>query len=90
MAPRDVVIYTTMFCPYCHNAKALLKRKGVAFKEIAVDGNRAARREMSERADGRTSVPQIFIDDDHIGGCDDLYALEEAGTLDAVLPARVV
>ena len=89
MAAREVVIYTTMFCPYCHNAKALLTRKGVAFKEIAVDGDRVARQVMSARAGGATSVPQIFFDDSHVGGCDDLYALESAGTLDAMLPAAV-
>ena len=85
MAAPEVVIYTTMFCPYCHAAKALLKRKNVAFREIKVDGNREARRTMSERAGGRTSVPQIFIADDHIGGCDDLHALDASGTLEAKL-----
>ena len=89
MAAREVVIYTTMFCPYCHSAKALLAKKGVAFTEIAVDGQREARRAMSERAGGRTSVPQIFIGDAHVGGCDDLHALEGAGELDALLRAPV-
>ena len=74
MASPEVVIYTTMFCPYCHSAKALLKRKGVAFQEIKVDGNRAARRALSERAGGRTSVPQIFIAGEHVGGSDELHA----------------
>ena len=85
MASRDVVIYTTMFCPYCHSAKALLARKGVAFEEIKVDGDRAARQAMSTRSGGRTSVPQIFIGGRHLGGCDDLRALDEAGELDALL-----
>ena len=88
MAAREVVIYTTMFCPYCHSAKALLAKKGIAFKEIAVDGQREARRVMSERAGGRTSVPQIFIGDEHVGGCDDLHALDRAGQLDAMLQAQ--
>ena len=87
MTPREVVIYTTMFCPYCHSAKALLAKKGVAYQEIAVDGQREARRAMSERAGGRTSVPQVFIDGEHVGGCDDLHALDEAGELDAMLQA---
>ena len=85
MAKNDVVVYTTMFCPYCHAAKALLARKGVAFREIAVDGDRGARQAMSARAGGRTSVPQIFIGARHIGGSDDLHALESAGKLDTLL-----
>ena len=89
MAAREVVIYTTMFCPYCHDAKALLARKGVAYKEIPVDGDRAARQAMSARAGGATSVPQIFFDETHVGGCDDLHALENAGALDAMLPVAV-
>ena len=83
MPPVD--IYTTPFCPYCHDAKALLKKKNVAFKEIDVSGDRAARTTMTERAHGRTTVPQIFIGSTHVGGCDDLYALEEAGKLDPLL-----
>ena len=88
MSLGEVVIYTTMFCPYCHSAKALLEKKGIAYKEIAVAGQRAARKAMTDLAGGRTSVPQIFIDGRHVGGCDDLYALDQAGTLDAVLRAR--
>lgn len=88
MAAPDVVIYTTMFCPYCHAAKALLARKGVAYEEIKVDGDRAGRRLMAERAGGRTSVPQIFIGERHVGGCDDLHALEQAGKLDQLLTAK--
>ncbi len=85
MASQEVVIYTTMFCPYCHSAKELLAKKGVAFHEIKIDGDRNARRAMSERATGRSSVPQIFVGDQHIGGCDDLYALDSAGKLDPLL-----
>ncbi len=84
----DVVIYTTRYCPYCDAAKALLARKGILFKEIDVSGDREGRRKMSERADGRTTVPQIFVGATHVGGCDDLYDLEHAGELDALLVAR--
>ena len=80
-----VEIYTTAFCPYCGWAKELLNKKGVTFKEIDVGGNSALRAEMSARADGRTTVPQIFVGMTHVGGCDDLYALEEAGQLDPLL-----
>lgn len=83
MAP--VEIYTTAFCPYCGWAKELLNKKGVAFKEIDVGGNSALRAQMSTRSSGRTTVPQIFIGATHVGGCDDLYALEEAGKLDPLL-----
>lgn len=89
MAKRDVVIYTTMFCSYCHSALMLLKKKGVEFQEIPVDGDRAARQAMSERAGGATSVPQIFIGDAPIGGRDELYALEASGELDALLHESV-
>ncbi|MDF2620144.1 MAG: glutaredoxin 3 [Xanthobacteraceae bacterium] len=81
----QIEIYTTYTCPYCHAAKDLLKRKGVGFSEINVTGDPVMRSTMSSRANGRTSVPQIFIDGRHVGGCDDLYALEEAGELDALL-----
>jgi glutaredoxin 3 len=81
----EVVIYTTRYCPYCHAAKALLDRKGVAFSEIDVSGDRAGRQNMIERAQGQTTVPQIFIGATHVGGCDDLYALEDAGKLEALL-----
>ncbi len=84
----EVVIYTTMFCPYCARAKALLDKKGVAFEEISVDFDPALRAEMARRAEGRTTVPQIFIDGAPIGGSDDLYALERAGKLDALLGAE--
>lgn len=80
-----VEIYTTQVCPYCVRAKDLLKRKGVTPTEIRVDTGDAARDLMLERAHGRRTVPQIFIDGVHVGGCDDLYALESAGKLDGML-----
>ncbi len=82
-----VEIYTTRWCPYCHMAKALLKRKGVSFTEIDASGS-AVRRAMIERAQGRTTVPQIFIGPVHIGGCDDLHALDDAGKLDPLLASE--
>lgn len=83
----EVTIYTTMLCPYCHRAKDLLGRKGVAFNEINVGMDADKRNEMIQRAGGRTSVPQIFIDGTHVGGCDDLHALDRAGKLDPMLAA---
>jgi glutaredoxin 3 len=80
-----VEIYSTLFCPYCSRAKSLLERKGVAFINIDVIEDPSKRDEMVERARGRTSVPQIFIDGEHIGGCDELHALDRAGKLDAKL-----
>lgn len=80
-----VVIYTTMFCPYCHAAKRLLQEKGVVFQEIDVTMDPAERGRMRERAGGRNSVPQIFIDEKHVGGCDELHALERQGRLDDLL-----
>ena len=81
-----VEIYTWRSCPYCIRAKQLLDRKGVVYTEYAIDGDEAAREAMAARGnDGRRSVPQIFIDDSHVGGCDDLHALERAGRLDALL-----
>lgn len=82
-----VEMYTTRYCPYCTSAKALLKRKGVAFKEIDLAGNWELRDEMIQRANGRTTVPQIFIGKVHVGGCDDLHALDRAGKLDPMLAA---
>ncbi|WP_217475905.1 glutaredoxin 3 [Stutzerimonas stutzeri] len=81
-----VVIYTTAWCPYCIRAKNLLDHKGVSYEEIPVDGKPALRSEMAAKA-GRTSVPQIWIGDAHVGGCDELHALERAGRLDALLQA---
>ena len=82
-----VTIYTTMMCPYCFRAKALLKDKGVEFKEIDVGMDPDLRDEMTKRANGGYTVPQIFIGDTHVGGCDDLYALDRAGKLDPLLVA---
>ncbi len=80
-----IELYTTPSCPYCHAAKDLLRRKGVNFKEINVMGDPAKREEMVARANGRMTVPQIFIDATHVGGCDDLYDLEHEGKLDPLL-----
>jgi len=80
-----IVVYTTPFCSYCVSAKALLRRKGIDFTEINVAGAPDRRAEMVERANGLTTVPQIFIGSDHVGGCDELYALDGAGRLDALL-----
>lgn len=80
-----VEIYTWSTCPFCIRAKGLLKEKNVDFIEYCIDGDRTEKQKMSERANGRTSVPQIFINDKHIGGCDDIYALERAGELDSLL-----
>jgi glutaredoxin 3 len=82
-----IEIYTTPTCPYCVAAKRLLTQKGATFEEISVAGDPAGRRVMSERANGRTTVPQIFIDGRHIGGCDDLHALDGEGRLDPLLAA---
>ncbi len=82
-----IEIYTSPSCPYCHRAKALLARKGAAFAETDVGGDPAARAAMIARAAGRRTVPQIFINDRHIGGCDDLHALDAAGGLDPLLAA---
>jgi glutaredoxin 3 len=83
-----VEIYTTLFCPYCARAKALLEKKGVTYENIDVIEQPDRRQEMLQRAGGRTSVPQIFIDDEHIGGSDELVALDRAGKLDAKLGLR--
>jgi glutaredoxin 3 len=80
-----VEIYSTLFCPYCARAKSLLAKKGVRFENIDVIEEASRREEMVQRAGGRTSVPQIFIDDRHIGGSDELYALDRAGKLDPLL-----
>jgi glutaredoxin 3 len=85
MNMKTVEIYTTQTCPYCIRAKSLLKKKGATFKEIDVGANPGLRVAMTERAAGRRSVPQIFINSVHVGGCDDLHALEESGKLDALL-----
>ncbi len=81
----NVEIYTSLLCGYCYRAKQLLERKGVTFTEYDLMAQPGRRREMLERASGRTSVPQIFIDGQHIGGCDDLFELESRGGLDPML-----
>jgi len=78
-------MYCTATCPYCIRAQRLLQNKGVAFDQVRVDLEPERREEMVQRAGGRTSVPQIFIDERHIGGCDELHALERAGELDSLL-----
>ena len=82
---KPVRIYTTPICPYCARAKALLKKKGAAFEEVDVFTDADARAEMEAKAEGCKTVPQIFVGDVHVGGCDDLYALESDGKLDPLL-----
>lgn len=82
-----ITIYTTAFCPYCMMAKRLLTGKNVVFDEIPVDGKPAEREALRMKASGATTVPQIWIGEHHVGGCDELYALERAGELDALLQA---
>ncbi len=77
---KDVIIYTTKTCPYCYKAKSLLKSFDIPYKEVSVDFNSKLRAEMASKA-GKTSVPQIWFGEDHIGGCDDLHALHSAGNL---------
>ncbi|WP_419905917.1 glutaredoxin 3 [Kiloniella sp.] len=84
----EVVVYSSMLCPYCIRAKKLLKAKGVEFDEIDIMMQPRRKPEMMEKAGGRTSVPQIFIDGEHVGGCDELMALESTGRLDAKLETR--
>lgn len=81
-----VVIYTSSTCGYCYRAKQLLRKKGVDFEEVSVDFHPELRKEMTQKS-GRSLVPQIWINDQHVGGCDDLYALEQRGLLDALLHA---
>ncbi len=83
----QIDIYTTRYCPYCVRAKALLTRKGAAYTEIDVSGDADKRQEMIQRANGRMTVPQIFIGATHVGGSDELHALESAGKLDPLLAA---
>ena len=80
-----IEIYTTSICPFCHAAKKLLNQKGASFSEISLTAEPHLRERMVDRANGSCSVPQIFIDDTHIGGCDDLYALDAKGGLDPLL-----
>lgn len=83
----QVTIYTKPFCPYCVRAVSLLEKKGVAFTEIEAAFDPAKRQEMMQRSNGRATFPQIFIGDEHIGGCDDILALERDGKLDTLLAA---
>lgn len=84
---KAVEIYTSPLCGYCHAAKRLLKEKGVSFSEVNVLAQPGRKAEMIKRANGGRTVPQIFVGDTHVGGCDDLYALERAGKLDPLLAA---
>lgn len=81
----NVEIYTWAMCPFCLRAKHLLSSKGITFTEYGIDGDEAARAKMAERSQGRRSVPQIFIDGQHIGGCDDIHDLDAQGKLDGLL-----
>ncbi len=83
----NIEIYTWSRCPFCIRAKALLDRKGAEYTEYCIDGDEAARDKMAERTAGKRSLPQIFIDDQHIGGCDDIHALDRKGRLDSLLTA---
>jgi glutaredoxin 3 len=80
-----IELYTTQICPYCDRAKRLLKKKGMTWEEIDVSTDEGLRAFMTNRANGKRTVPQIFIDDHHVGGCDDLYALDHDGKLDKLL-----
>ena len=80
-----VVMYGTAFCPYCTRARQLLQHQGIDYEDIRVDSEPLLRDEMLQRSNGRTSVPQIFIDDFHVGGCDDMFDLERQGELDQYL-----
>jgi glutaredoxin 3 len=83
----NVLIYTAALCPYCHMAKDLLRSKGVTYQEVDVTTAAGERAVMRERSGGRNTVPQIWIGERHVGGCDDLYALDHAGKLDSLLAA---
>jgi glutaredoxin 3 len=84
-APVEITIYTTRTCPYCRRAKDLLQKKNLPYREISVDSDYEARAQMSKRAHGGSTVPQIFFGDTHIGGCDDLYDLHYDGKIDSLL-----
>jgi glutaredoxin 3 len=81
---NQVVMYSSRFCPFCSRAKSLLQKKGAKFQELIVDGDNALRKEMMDKSK-RHTVPQIWIGKTHVGGCDELFALEQAGKLDAML-----
>lgn len=85
MSAPGILIYTTRACPYCRMAKELLRRRDLAYEEISVDEDFEARTEMTEKAQGRRTVPQIFFGDVHIGGCEELYELHTSGELDTLL-----
>ena len=82
---KKVEIYTWQYCPFCIRAKSLLNKKNITFTEYKIDGDESAREKMSIRANGRRSLPQIFIDNNGIGGCDDLYLLEDENKLDSLI-----
>lgn len=82
-----VTIYTAALCPYCHMAKELLRTKGVDFDEVDVTGKSSLRSEMCKKAGGRSTVPQIWVGETHVGGCDDLHCLDRSGKLDRLLGA---
>ncbi len=82
---KKVEIYTWQYCPFCIRAKSLLNKKNIQFIEYKIDGDESAREKMSQRANGKRSLPQIFIDNNSIGGCDDLYSLEEDNKLDSLI-----
>jgi glutaredoxin 3 len=83
----EIIVYSKSYCPYCTDAKGLLQKKGAAFTEVDIQKHPERRDEMIKKAGGKTTVPQIFINSTHIGGCDDIYALERQGKLDALLKA---
>ena len=82
---KKVEIYTWQYCPFCIRAKSLLNKENIEFIEYKIDGDESAREKMSQRANGKRSLPQIFIDNNSIGGCDDLYSLEEDNKLDSLI-----
>ncbi|NNF24243.1 MAG: glutaredoxin 3 [Rhodobacteraceae bacterium] len=84
---KTIDIYTSPFCGFCHAAKRLLSQKGVSFSEFDVARDPDKRKEMMQRAPGSRTVPQIFVGETHVGGCDELYALEQSGKLDPLLSA---
>lgn len=83
----EIIVYTKDYCPYCHAAKDLLRKKGAAFTEVDIQKHPERRAEMIQKAGGRSTVPQIFIGGTHVGGCDDIHALDSAGKLDPMLAA---
>lgn len=89
MATPKVEIYTWSTCPFCIRAKALLDKKNVAYTEYCIDGDEEARAKMAERTGGKRSLPQVFINEKHFGGCDDLYSLERQEKLDGLLQSTV-